>query len=75
MHEGEQHDHCYNVKSPPYSTNVSRAWEVVEKLCENAEVWRKFIECLPDKKDLFGKNKADASETLCRKALEAVKSN
>lgn len=74
MHEGEPHDDCFNVQSPPkFSTEISRTWEVVEKINENDEVRERFIELLPDKKDFFDKNKADASTIICRAALDAVK--
>lgn len=74
MHEGEQHDNCFNVKAPPkYSSQMNMAWEIVEKIAESKEVWQKFIESLPRKNDFFDKNNADAAEIICRVALEIIK--
>lgn len=73
MHEGEHHENCFNIKAPPrYSSQMNWAWKVVEKIAENKEVWKKFIESLPDKNELFSKNNADAAETICRTALKII---
>ncbi len=74
MHEGEPHDNCFNVESPPkFSTEISWTWEVVEKINEDDEVRERFIELLPDKKNFFDKSKANASTIICRAALEAIR--